>query len=120
MMAFFQPRAGEEIEALFYWRNIEVFAKWLYVQLQNEQSWLHTKSKQTDNLISVELHVVPCIITSVLKAKENVTIIFPTVLDDIRLIFVDQLTGSTQLSILKKRKKQNWVPHIPTIESLYL
>ena len=101
MMAFSQLRAGEEIEVLF-----QVFAKWLGVQLQNEQSWLQTKSKQTDNLISVELQVVPYIITSVLKAKENVTIIFPTILDDIRLIFVDQLTGS----ILKKRKKQNWVP----------
>ena len=31
-------------------------------------------------------------------------------------VYVDQLTGS----ILKKRKKQNWVPHIPSIESLYL
>ena len=98
-MAFFQLRAGEEIEVLFYWRNIKVFAKWLCVQLQNEQSWLHTKSKQTDNLISVELHVVPCIITSVLKAKENVTIIFPTVLDDIRLIFVDQLTDKTEFPV---------------------
>ena len=98
-MAFFQLRAGEEIEVLFYWRNIKVFAKWLCVQLQNEQSWLHTKSKQTDNLISVELHVVPRIITSVLKAKENVTIIFPTVLDDIRLIFVDQLTDKTEFPI---------------------
>ena len=98
-MTFFQLRAGEEIEVLFYWRNIKVFAKWLCVQLQKEQSWLHTKSKQTDNLISVELHVVPCIITSVLKAKENVTIIFPTVLDDIRLIFVDQLTDKTEFPI---------------------
>ena len=60
-----------------------------------ERAVLATHEKQTDWQFNISgTSRRSYIITSFLKAKEDVTIIFPTtVLDDIGLIFADQFTG---------------------------